>query len=144
MKPATASTAASLPARQAEHRESARVERIVDAADQRREREPEGHRRAAEHGDGEHDLGLRHPAASAAPSTPRRCAPTSSSRPEDDARDVSGVAAQRAEEERDPQSENVCSHSRPSTSLSPPASSMKRCSRVSSPRTSSIVPSAST
>ena len=64
--------------------------------------------------------------------------------PEENARDVRGVSAQGAQQERDPQSENVCSHSRPSTSLRPPASSMKRCSSVSSPRTSSTVPSAST
>ena len=40
--------------------------------------------------------------------------------------DVAGLAAQSAEHHREPQSEKVCSHSRPSTSLSPPASSTKR------------------
>ena len=60
------------------------------------------------------------------------------------ARDLASVCAQGADEEVEPQSENVCNHSSPSASLMPPDSSMKRCSRVSSPLTSSTVPSAST
>ena len=143
MNPATASTAASLP------RESPSTAKRRGSSGSStppisgREDEPERHGRAAEHGDRQDDLGLGIPQRQQAPADGGGPA-GEEQQPEHDARDVPGVAAQRTEEQCDPQSENVCSHSRPSTSLSPPASSMKRCSRVSSPRTSSIVPSAST
>ena len=67
---------------------------------------------------------------------------------ENEAHDASNgvhrVAAERAEKQIESQSENVCNHSRPSTSVRPPASSRKRCSSERSPRTSSTVPAAST
>ncbi len=143
MKPATASTVASLSARESQHGEPARVEGVLDGGDQRREGEPERDGGAAQHRDGQGDLGLGIPQCQQRPAGGRHRA-DQQDEAEDRARDVSAVTAQPADEECDPQSENVCSHSRPSTSLSPPASSMKRCSSVSSPRTSSIVPSAST
>src|SRR5690606_36883772 len=54
------------------------------------------------------------------------------------------LAAKGAEHQREPQSENVCNHSRPSTSPAVPDSSTNRDSRVCPARTSSTVPSART
>src|SRR5690606_20938545 len=53
-------------------------------------------------------------------------------------------AAQGACEQGEPQAENVCNHSRPSTSAPAPESSTNRAASVWPARTSSIVPSAST
>src|SRR5690606_8998252 len=129
--------------RDAVERELAGVDRVVGAEEERDGQEAEHDDRADHDHDAARQLDLgeaeRHQADDRGEGGAE-----SVGQSDDETEDLPGAAPEQVAEHPQLQSEKLCNHSRPSTTLRPPASSTNFSSSDPSPRTSSTVPDAST